>query len=81
MAKINSDSYHLVTDDLLAAFIYVVVRASVLQLGSEINFIKDFIQDSRLEHGEFDFAFTTLTVSNLKTIFVLSTIEISRNRE
>ncbi|XP_033227521.1 alsin isoform X2 [Belonocnema kinseyi] len=56
-------SYNLIMDDLLPAFIYVVVRASVLQLGSEINFIKDFIQDSRLEHGKFDFAFTTLTGS------------------
>lgn len=50
-------------DDLFPAFIYVVVRASVLQLGSEINFITDFIQDSRLENGKFDFAFTTLTVT------------------
>ncbi|XP_043467736.1 alsin [Leptopilina heterotoma] len=61
-AKMGS-SYNLIMDDLFPAFIYVVVRASVLQLGSEINFITDFIQDSRLENGKFDFAFTTLTGS------------------
>lgn len=56
-------SYNLIMDDLIPAFIYVVVRASVLQLGSEINFITDFIKDSRLKNGKFDFAFTTLTVN------------------
>ncbi|KAF2882405.1 hypothetical protein ILUMI_23775 [Ignelater luminosus] len=46
-------------DDLFPAFLYVVVRARILQLGSELHFIEDFMQPS-LENGELGIMFTTL---------------------
>lgn len=48
-------------DDLFPAFLYVVVRARILQLGSELHFIEDFMQPS-LENGELGIMFTTLKV-------------------
>lgn len=51
-------------DNLIPVFTFVVVRASVLQLGSEIHFIEDFME-SYLENGEFGIMFTTLKVSTL----------------
>ncbi|XP_041968889.1 alsin [Aricia agestis] len=46
-------------DELFPVFHYVVVRAGVLQLGSEIHFIEDFLEPT-LQHGELGLMFTTL---------------------
>lgn len=46
-------------DDLLPVFLYVVVRARILQLGSEIDFVNDFMEPG-LENGELGIMFTTL---------------------
>lgn len=46
-------------DDLFPVFLYVVVRARILQLGSELDFINDFMEPS-LENGELGIMFTTL---------------------
>ncbi|KAF5273636.1 hypothetical protein FQR65_LT04636 [Abscondita terminalis] len=46
-------------DDLFPVFLYVVVRSRILQLGSEIHFIDDFMIPS-LENGELGIMFTTL---------------------
>ncbi|KAB0798647.1 hypothetical protein PPYR_09640 [Photinus pyralis] len=46
-------------DDLFPVFLYVVVRSRILQLGSEIHFIEDFMIPS-LENGELGIMFTTL---------------------
>lgn len=48
-------------DELLPVFSFVVVRASVLQLGSEIHFIEDFMEPY-LQNGELGIMFTTLKV-------------------
>lgn len=48
-------------DELFPVFYFVVVRASVLQLGSEIHFIEDFME-SYLQNGELGIMFTTLKV-------------------
>ncbi|KAF5288576.1 hypothetical protein FQA39_LY15355 [Lamprigera yunnana] len=46
-------------DDLFPAFLYVVVRSRILQLGSEIHFMEDYMIPS-LENGELGIMFTTL---------------------
>ncbi|CAL7949033.1 unnamed protein product [Xylocopa violacea] len=46
-------------DELFPVFCFVVVRASVLQLGSEIHFIEDFMEPY-LQNGELGIMFTTL---------------------
>ncbi|XP_014251710.1 alsin [Cimex lectularius] len=46
-------------DDLFPVFHYVVVRSHIQELGSEILFIEDFIED-RFKNGEMDIMFTTL---------------------
>lgn len=48
-------------DELFPVFSFVVVRASVLQLGSEIHFIEDFMEPY-LQNGELGIMFTTLKV-------------------
>lgn len=54
--------YGWTMDDLLPAFMFVVVRARILQLGSEIQFMEDFMEP-HLKNGEFGIMFTTLQVS------------------
>lgn len=49
-------------DTLLPLFLYVVVRARVLQLGSELDFIENFIE-ANLKQGEMGFMLATLRVS------------------
>lgn len=52
-------NYRWNMDDLFPGFLYVVVRARILQLGSELDFIQDFMEPS-LENGELGIMFTTL---------------------
>lgn len=56
------ETYLWTMDELFPVFNFVVVRASVLQLGSEIHFIEDFMEPY-LENGELGIMFTTLKVS------------------
>ncbi|BES88813.1 Vacuolar sorting protein 9 (VPS9) domain [Nesidiocoris tenuis] len=53
------DSFIWQMDDLFPVFHYVVVRSHIQELGSEINFIDDFIEE-RFKNGEMDIMFTTL---------------------
>ncbi|XP_031779593.1 alsin [Nasonia vitripennis] len=53
------ENYKLPADELIPIFYFVVVRASVLQLGSEIHFIEDFME-SYLMNGQIGYAFTTV---------------------
>lgn len=55
------DGYIWNMDDLFPVFLYVVVRARILQLGSELDFIENFMEPS-LESGELGIMFTTLKV-------------------
>lgn len=48
-------------DELFPVFHFVVVRARILQLGSEIHFVEDFLEPS-MQHGELGLMFTTLKV-------------------
>jgi hypothetical protein len=48
-------------DDLFPVFNFVVVRSRILQLGSEIHFIEDFMEPY-LQNGELGIMFTTLKV-------------------
>ncbi|XP_015515651.1 alsin isoform X2 [Neodiprion lecontei] len=52
-------TYLWTMDELFPVFHFVVVRARVLQLGSEINFIEDFMEPY-LQNGELGIMFTTL---------------------
>ncbi|KAI4494098.1 hypothetical protein M0802_009252 [Mischocyttarus mexicanus] len=52
-------TYSWSMDELLPVFCFVVVRARVLQLGSEIHFIKDFMEP-HLKNGELEIMFATL---------------------
>ncbi|XP_014610965.1 PREDICTED: alsin [Polistes canadensis] len=52
-------TYLWTMDALFPVFSFVVVRASVLQLGSEIHFIEDFMEP-HLQNGELGIMFTTL---------------------
>ena len=52
-------TYLWTMDELFPVFYFVVVRASVLQLGSEIHFIEDFMEPY-LRNGELGIMFTTL---------------------
>ncbi|XP_031843534.1 amyotrophic lateral sclerosis 2 [Nomia melanderi] len=57
------DSTYLWTmDELFPVFCFVVVRARILQLGSEIQFIEDFMEPS-LQSGELGIMFTTFKAS------------------
>ncbi|KAL4715174.1 hypothetical protein ACJJTC_012221 [Scirpophaga incertulas] len=53
------DNYLWSMDELFPVFHFVVVRARILQLGSEINFVEDFLEPA-LEGGELGLMFTTL---------------------
>jgi amyotrophic lateral sclerosis 2 protein len=46
-------------DHLFPVFMYVVVRARILQLGAEIHMMEDFLDQQHLE-GERGIMFTTL---------------------
>ncbi|KAI5639649.1 vacuolar sorting protein 9 (VPS9) domain-containing protein [Phthorimaea operculella] len=46
-------------DELFPVFHFVVVRARILQLGSEIHFVEDFLEPA-LHRGELGLMFTTL---------------------
>jgi hypothetical protein len=48
-------------DDLFPVFELVVIRAQILQLGSEIHFVEDFMEPHLL-NGELGIMFTTLKV-------------------
>ncbi|CAK9829874.1 ALS2 [Anthophora retusa] len=52
-------TYLWTMDELFPVFCFVVVRASVLQLGSEIHFMEDFMEPY-LQNGELGIMFTTL---------------------
>nr|XP_033325881.1 alsin isoform X1 [Megalopta genalis]XP_033325882.1 alsin isoform X1 [Megalopta genalis] len=55
-------TYLWTMDELFPVFCYVVIRASILKLGSEIQFIEDFMKPS-LWNGEHGIMFTTLKAS------------------
>ncbi|XP_012274645.1 alsin [Orussus abietinus] len=55
-------AYLWTMDELLPVFTFVVIRSSVSQLGSEIQFIEDFM-DPHLQNGEDGIMFTTLKAS------------------
>ncbi|XP_046588245.1 alsin isoform X5 [Neodiprion lecontei] len=57
-------TYLWTMDELFPVFHFVVVRARVLQLGSEINFIEDFMEPY-LQNGELGIMFTTLKVCGI----------------
>lgn len=59
--ELLGESYIWNMDDLFPVFLYVVVRARILQLGSELDFIENFMEPS-LESGELGIMFTTLKV-------------------
>uniref|UniRef100_A0A3B4EDF7 VPS9 domain-containing protein n=1 Tax=Pygocentrus nattereri TaxID=42514 RepID=A0A3B4EDF7_PYGNA len=48
-------------DDLFPVFLYVVLRARIRNLGSEVSLIEDFM-DPCVQHGEHGIMFTTLKV-------------------
>lgn len=48
-------------DELFPVFQLVVIRAQILQLGSEIHFVEDFMEPHLL-NGELGIMFTTLQV-------------------
>lgn len=54
-------------DDFFPVFMYVVVRARILQLGSELDFIENFMEPS-LHRGELGHIFTSLKVNIFKFI-------------
>lgn len=60
--RMKEENYKLPADELIPIFYFVVVRASVLQLGSEIDFIRDFMEDY-LMNGQMGYALTTVMVS------------------
>uniref|UniRef100_A0A8C2X7U5 Alsin Rho guanine nucleotide exchange factor ALS2 n=1 Tax=Cyclopterus lumpus TaxID=8103 RepID=A0A8C2X7U5_CYCLU len=49
-------------DDLFPVFLYVVLRARIRNLGSEVSLIED-LMDPCVQHGEHGIMFTTLKVS------------------
>ncbi|KAB0396381.1 hypothetical protein E2I00_016297, partial [Balaenoptera physalus] len=50
-------------DDLFPVFLYVVLRARIRNLGSEVHLIED-LMDPYLQHGEQGIMFTTLKLSH-----------------
>ena len=56
-----SSSYVWTMDDLFPVFQYVVVRACIRHLGSEIHMIDD-LMEKRLQNGELGMMFTMLKV-------------------
>ncbi|XP_076603108.1 alsin-like isoform X2 [Chaetodon auriga] len=53
------DDFLWCMDDLLPLFLYVVLRASIRNLGAEVNLIED-LMDPNIQHGEQGLMFTTL---------------------
>lgn len=53
------ENYLWSMDELFPVFHFVVVRARILQLGSEIHFVEDFLEPG-MQHGELGLMFTTL---------------------
>ncbi|XP_059059278.1 alsin isoform X2 [Achroia grisella] len=54
-------------DDLFPVFHFVVVRARILQLGSEIHFVEDFLEPC-MQHGELGLMFTTLKACYIQVL-------------
>lgn len=52
-------NYLWTMDELFPVFHFVVVRSRILQLGSEIHFVEDFLEPG-MQHGELGLMFTTL---------------------
>ena len=52
-------TYNWSMDELLPLFLYIVVRANILQLGAELHLLED-LMDAHFCQGEFGFMFTTL---------------------
>lgn len=59
-------------DELFPVFHFVVVRSRILQLGSEIHFIEDFME-RHLQNGELGIMFTTLKVCYVHHLLFLLT--------
>lgn len=70
-------SYLWTMDELFPVFNFVVVRASVLQLGSEIHFIEDFME-RYLENGELGHMFTTLKVKLISLQYSIYFIHLKK---
>uniref|UniRef100_A0A669C6P5 Alsin Rho guanine nucleotide exchange factor ALS2 n=1 Tax=Oreochromis niloticus TaxID=8128 RepID=A0A669C6P5_ORENI len=52
-------------DDLFPVFLYVVLRARIRNLGSEVSLIED-LMDLCVQHGEHGIMFTTLKVTHMQ---------------
>uniref|UniRef100_A0A3Q4MSH2 Alsin Rho guanine nucleotide exchange factor ALS2 b n=1 Tax=Neolamprologus brichardi TaxID=32507 RepID=A0A3Q4MSH2_NEOBR len=52
-------------DDLFPVFLYVVLRARIRNLGSEVSLIED-LMDPCVQHGEHGIMFTTLKVTHMQ---------------
>ncbi|XP_031414211.1 alsin isoform X2 [Clupea harengus] len=61
LALLNED-FLWSMDDLFPVFLYVVLRARIRNLGSEVNLIED-LMDPCVQHGEHGIMFTTLKAS------------------
>ncbi|KAG8235107.1 hypothetical protein J437_LFUL015534, partial [Ladona fulva] len=59
--KLMGNLNHLGMDDLLPVFLFIVVRAQILQLGSEVHLIED-LMEPQYRNGELGMMFTTLKV-------------------
>lgn len=57
--RVMGAEYLWTMDELFPVFHFVVVRSRILQLGSEIHFIEDFME-KHLQNGELGIMFTTL---------------------
>jgi hypothetical protein len=64
------ENYLWSMDELFPVFHFVVVRARILQLGSEIHFVEDFLEPA-MQHGELGLMFTTLKVRYFIIIIII----------
>ena len=64
------NGYVLNMDDLFPLFLFVVVRARIRHLGTEIHLMDDLI-DKNIQNGELDVMFTTLEVTIVFINFLL----------
>jgi hypothetical protein len=60
--ELLGENYVWNMDDLFPIFLFVVVRARIPDLGSELDFVDNFM-DPSLESGELGIMYTTLKVS------------------
>ncbi|MEQ2201209.1 hypothetical protein XENOCAPTIV_009073 [Xenoophorus captivus] len=62
-------------DDLFPVFLYVVLRARIRNLGSEVSLIED-LMDPCVQHGEHGIMFTTLKVEsgNIKKFYITNCV-------